>query len=158
MRTYANGLGKIDWEDLARAVGYASECKMLEDMYSKKRLSMSEIGERVGYSKWVVLYRLRKHGIRRRPWGGINHLPTELRRLVHCDQRVIVHGSLREVAEAVQVSPMLLFRYRKWIRSNIKWEEVYDTPEKVAKRKRRNKIIYERFKSYKSLFKAEFGR
>lgn len=158
MRKYGLGLGNIDWEDFARGAGYASEKKMFEEMYSNRGLSLSEIGERLGYTKWDVLYRLKKHGILRRPWGGLNHVPTQLRRLAHCDQRVIVHGSLREIVKATGVSRRILFTYRRWIKTNAKWEEVYATPEEVAKQKRRNKIVYQRFKSYASLSKVKFGR
>lgn len=146
MRKYGLGLGNIDWEDYARAAGYSSERQMLDDMYSNKRLSMSEIGKRLGYTKWDILYRLRKHGIERRPFGGINHVGSQLRRLRHFDQRIVLQGEPHEVARATQVSPPVLWRYRRWTQINTEWAEVYESKEKAEQRRERVKRTYRIFR------------
>lgn len=135
MRPSQLGIPLRSWNDVARHAGYENETRMLEHMYSEQGLSIIEIGERLACSPYSVLYHLRTRGFLRRGRGGPNHVPNQLRRLARFDQRVVLAGPLREVAKAAQVSTALLWKYRRWIKLNSAWEEIYATKEKTNKRR-----------------------
>ncbi len=60
---------KIDW-DLMVAEGYPNDYAMLEDMYSRRGMTLEEIGQVLGVNKYTVRSRLVALGIKIRGRGG----------------------------------------------------------------------------------------
>lgn len=114
-----------DWDSLARYAGYLSERDMLEDLYITQKLSMKQIGVRVGCSSHAVMHHLEKFGIDRRSRGGNNNTASQTRKLFRLDQRVVLFGDLHAVAKAAGVSVSLLWKYRKSVKEDLPWNSVY---------------------------------
>jgi len=63
----------IDWEKILRSFGYPTARKLLNDMYHKQGLTISQIAVRLGISVPSVIAIMREEHIPRRPRGGPNH-------------------------------------------------------------------------------------
>lgn len=63
----------IHWQDEAKRFGFSSARDLLEEWYSKQKLSTLAIARRLEVSPPTVLKALRKYKIKVRSRGGANH-------------------------------------------------------------------------------------
>lgn len=102
-----------NWTDYARSIGYSSERDMLEDMYLKQGLSLSQICARIGCGLHTVNRHLDMLGISKRPRGGCNGSANQSRKLFLLDQRIVMKHNLYRLARLIGVSSSLLYKYRR---------------------------------------------
>lgn len=102
-----------DWDDLSKKLGYRSRYEMLSDFYVEKKLSLRQIGERLGCSPHCVRRNLAREGIERRSKGGRNNTSNQTRKLFMLDQRLVLLYDFTSCAKLVRVSTTLLYKYRK---------------------------------------------
>lgn len=103
-----------DWDDLARSIGYRDERDMLEDMYERERMPISEIASRLGAGTATINRRLNLLGIAKRTRGGPNNEGRQAYKLFHLDQRVVLRLDLSLLARATRVSRSLCYKYRRF--------------------------------------------
>jgi len=114
-----------NWDDFARHAGFTDEREMLTVLYIDQHLSLKKIGARLGCSPHAIRHHLIERGIDRRTRGGDNNNANQTRKLFRLDQRVVLFGNLREVAELAGVSTSLLWKYRRLIKEDKTWTSVY---------------------------------
>lgn len=64
---------QIDWKPVLRALGYADEAGMWQDLYVTRALSIMQIATKLDISRNAVRDALAKHGIEIRGRGGPNN-------------------------------------------------------------------------------------
>lgn len=62
---------------MAGSLGYDSEEGMLRGLYVDRGLSVSRIGNILGYTPQAISWRLAKYGIKPRPRGGYHRFRME---------------------------------------------------------------------------------
>lgn len=104
-----------NWDDLAHKIGYSDKREMLTDMYITKRLSLSQIGERLQCGTYTVNRHLELLNITRRKRGGFQFGYAQSSKLFHLDQRVVHYKRLTTLSELVGISESLIYKYRRFI-------------------------------------------
>jgi hypothetical protein len=124
-----------NWTDYARSIGYSSERDMLEDMYLKQGLSLSQICVRIGCGLHTVNRHLNDLGISKRSRGGCNGSANQSRKLFLLDQRVVMKHNLYRLARLIGVSSSLLYKYRRTMqrqKEDDTWNSVSSAPSQVS--------------------------
>ena len=102
------------WLQIAQTLGYPSEREMLRDLYSKHRLSVTELAEILGFSRTNVRRRLVYNFIVPRGRGGDNRSGRTRLRTVPDEE---LRGPATKLAEkyGVHVATVFLERKRRGI-------------------------------------------
>lgn len=109
-----------DWHHLSHTLGYSNKHEMLEDLYIKQGLSLTQIGDRLGCSPHCISRNLEREQIDRRNRGGKNNPSNQSFKLHLLDQRVVLNGNFVITAKHCFVSTSLLYHYRRGMREG-KW-------------------------------------
>lgn len=104
----------IDWDLLARKMGFANEKALLTTLYIDHNLTLTEMSTAFGVTKSCIQRRLVKCNITPRSRGGANHDHNLQEKLRLWDPREVwLAPSL--VAKLLQTIPTTVYRLRKEI-------------------------------------------
>lgn len=97
----------IDWQSVAKRLGYDSPTRMWEDLYLEKKLSISQIETKLDVSRNVVKEQLTKAGIASRSRGGPNNA-----KVVITDELIaeMKRDGIKAVASRLQLSYTTLYK------------------------------------------------
>jgi hypothetical protein len=123
----------IEWDALARSLGYENEKQMLEDFYcdDKQGLSVKEISEKFGAGTATISRRLQMNNIDKRGRGGANNTAKARQRLHRMDQRVVMLGETHTVCRVADVCLSTLYKYRKGVTGGVLHNQPNDSTEPV---------------------------
>lgn len=102
----------IDWDLIARRMGYGSERSLLEVFYLEHQLSTKEIGLLLHVSRSFVCQRLQRYGIIRRTRGGANNDKETQQLLWLLDPRDVWLRP-KELSEQLDLGLSTIYRLRK---------------------------------------------
>ena len=89
---------------------------MLLDFYVKEEMSIKTISLKLGAGTTTINRRLSICGITKKPKGGANNLARQKMKLHRMDQRFVMFGSLKEVAEISGTHTTTVYKYKKEVR------------------------------------------
>ena len=111
----------LEWEELAKRLGYESEKQMLTNLYEEEGLSVKRVAEKLGAGPATILRRLGIYGINKRPRGGANSPAKQRLKLHLMDQRLLMSQSHTETAKQLGASYSVVYKHvrqKKGVRIN----------------------------------------
>ena len=106
----------IDWDGIARGLGYEAEGPMLRDLYETQELGLNEIGARLGTNRSSIRQRILKYDIKMRARGGSAQSGKIFQKLFRMDQRVVFGNSDADLARALKCSISYVHKYKLKVR------------------------------------------
>jgi len=110
--------GYTDWEGICAFMGYVDLHAMLEDLYNVQKLSVQEIGRRIGVSPVGIRRQLHKNNIQVRQQGGAQAFPKKHYFLHLLDQRWVFSTTLQEIGRVMRTNPTYVMHYRRKVKGH----------------------------------------
>ena len=120
----------MEWDDLARRIGYNNEFEMMNHLYTDEGLSIHEISLRLGCATFTVKRHLDACKIVMRGRGGNNNKARQTLKLFRLDQRAILLHPLDKLAELSGTSRSLCYKYRIRQTGGLQYEILHHLPDR----------------------------
>ena len=102
-------------DDFEPVAGYKNKRELLEDLYVRERLSISQVAARVGHGVATIDRWLRLLEIPRRGRGGPNN-PATIGWAIHrLDPRYVFGASDKDVSRVLRVSGSIVYKYKRGV-------------------------------------------